>query len=746
MMLALALAATLAVADPRPPIVELALAGETARALEMAERALDEDPRGARSLGLDYLRADLLERAGRQREAAEGFARAMAAPPALLPWARYRAARVERALGRPDAAAGLAAALLAAAPPAGLVRPGLELLRRTLADGGDCGRLEGIARERLPAGERRRFDLLRAECLARDGHAEPARQLALRLLVEESGDSLARDAAELVARLPGEPRDRPSAELLGRAAFEHREFEVAAVWLERALAGRAPGARTWELGYALARSEFWLGRYGKAAARFRALAAEAPGAERRASALHQAGRALELAGEAQAAKRAFADAAAVEPANEWTSAALLSGLRLAALEGDEARARGLLARLSKRRAGSSAFARGALFLAAGDLVRGRTAHAAEDLAAAARTRTVAEAEIAYWRGRLEEARGAAGAAVGRYLEALENDPFHPFARAARARLARPELAATARGRAAVEAAAHDPRALRRAALLLDALGSEELDPLRRRGREALARQASAALWLNWERAPVADWPLWTASTHRPEELLVGLGRLSEAPGEVTRRFPAARPALAFTGAALLAADGATTRSLAVVEGLFGQRPRDVPVEWIAPELRRLLYPFPWRSEIRAEAAARGIDAWLLVALIREESRFDPRALSPAAARGLTQFVLPTARRIASLAGLPPPGAEDLDRPEVAIALGAAYLGELSGRFESRVELMAAAYNAGEDQAALWRRYCFSQEPEEFLSKVGFRETRSYVQRVLGGREQYADLYPPEGVP
>ncbi len=83
---------------------------------------------------------------------------------------------------------------------------------------------------------------------------------------------------------------------------------------------------------------------------------------------------------------------------------------------------------------------------------------------------------------------------------------------------------------------------------------------------------------------------------------------------------------------------------------------------------------------------------------------------------------------------------------MAIALGAAYLGELSERFESRVELMAAAYNAGEDQAALWRRYCFSQEPEEFLSKVGFRETRSYVQRVLGGREQYADLYPPEGVP
>ena len=52
----------------------------------------------------------------------------------------------------------------------------------------------------------------------------------------------------------------------------------------------------------------------------------------------------------------------------------------------------------------------------------------------------------------------------------------------------------------------------------------------------------------------------------------------------------------------------------------------------------------------------------------------------------------------------------------------------------------AAYNAGEDQAALWRRYCLTAEPEEFLAKIGFRETRAYVVRVLESQAAYRALY------
>ena len=46
-------------------------------------------------------------------------------------------------------------------------------------------------------------------------------------------------------------------------------------------------------------------------------------------------------------------------------------------------------------------------------------------------------------------------------------------------------------------------------------------------------------------------------------------------------------------------------------------------------------------------------------------------------------------------------------------------------------------------AELWQRYCFTLEPAEYLTKVGFPETRNYLFHVLGSRAQYADLYPPE---
>ena len=58
--------------------------------------------------------------------------------------------------------------------------------------------------------------------------------------------------------------------------------------------------------------------------------------------------------------------------------------------------------------------------------------------------------------------------------------------------------------------------------------------------------------------------------------------------------------------------------------------------------------------------------------------------------------------------------------------------------------MVAAYNAGEDQAALWRRSCVTADPEEYLAKIGFRETKAYVVRVLETRDAYRGLWGPGG--
>ncbi len=104
-------------------------------------------------------------------------------------------------------------------------------------------------------------------------------------------------------------------------------------------------------------------------------------------------------------------------------------------------------------------------------------------------------------------------------------------------------------------------------------------------------------------------------------------------------------------------------------------------------------------------------------------------------------MLPTARRLAPRIGLATVTAAQLHDPDISIALGAAYLAELAGRFGNSAPQVIAAYNAGERQAELWRSYCYSREPEEYLSKVGFPETRQYLERVLISRAEYRRLYP-----
>ncbi|MFP5289079.1 MAG: lytic transglycosylase domain-containing protein, partial [Thermoanaerobaculia bacterium] len=226
----------------------------------------------------------------------------------------------------------------------------------------------------------------------------------------------------------------------------------------------------------------------------------------------------------------------------------------------------------------------------------------------------------------------------------------------------------------------------------------------------------------------------------PEERLLALGILHEGAPAVLRHFPLSDPALAYTGSQLLSRAGEISRSMYMAEMLRIRTPRRVPLDMQPRDLHRLIFPHPYQELVETQAKLRGIDPDLLAAILREESRLDPAALSPAAARGLAQLTLPTARRLAAEIDLPRLGPEDLYRPEVAITLGAANLGIIAKNLGDAPHLMAAAYNAGEPQAKIWRSYCFSQEPEEYFAKVGFRETRAYLRRVLTAMAHYQDLY------
>ncbi len=370
------------------------------------------------------------------------------------------------------------------------------------------------------------------------------------------------------------------------------------------------------------------------------------------------------------------------------------------------------------------------------LARGRGDDVRPLLDLADRTRAASDQEIAYWRGRFEELHGSPQRAVEDYLHALESRPFHPFARAARSRLDDPALLHAAEQRARQLAHTEDPLDLWRAAQLTH--DADERAHWVEKGRLLLSRSGATKPWLQGGSLDVPAWPVWGAiSPERAEDQLAALGLLDEVPGATSRYFSLSDPLTGLTGALLLGRDRSTTRkSIAIAETIFRHRPRQVPFDWVAADWIGLLYPLPWPQAIRGQAAAHGLDPAFLAAIVREESRFDPRAVSTAAARGLSQLVLPTARRLAREAGVPTPRARDLSDPVLSILLGSTYLAELSRRFRGEPTAVAAAYNAGEDQTALWQHSCYTTDPLELLSKIGFGETRAYVTRVLESRAVY----------
>ncbi len=730
--LTLALAVT--VADPRPELVELQLAGEPRQALARVEQELTERPEPSRWLGLKFLQGHLLDAVGKLDEASKAFVDAMGETPALRLYSRYRLALDHDRMGHPEMAAGLVAKVAAEDPKSPLIPEAVRLLAHTIGEGGDCRLLGGLRPELLPPMQRREIQLAQGDCALRTGSLELARGLLASLLAENRADGCARGAADRLAGLVSEAERGRLPMLIGFTFHQHREFDRALRHLQRAvgrgdaLSGRDAKETQLTIGLAMLSEQ----RYAEASAAFARLGALAKSPAERARALYHEGLAHELGGAGAVADTRFRQAYLAEPQGRgWAAPALLSALRLEWRGGAEAAALSLYQRLSERPEWSGEAARAALFLAASDLVRDRRDRVRPWLEQALGSRED-RVEAVYWSGRLAELERNRRSAVARYLEVLRADPDHPLAWAARTRLAAEPLArtASAEGRALASSSSLDD--VYGAWLLLD--GDEPAGQTARRKLERmLLADRNAAPYLKLSEVPVRRWPLWKAELSSPEDLLLALGVWHEGAPAVREHFPLSNPSLAFTGGLLLARGGNIARSIALAEALRARAPGRLPLALQPRAYRRLLYPFPYQAALIAQGRMRGVDVQLLAALIREESRFDTSAL-------LTRLPPATARRLAEQLDLDRMAPEVFYRPEVSIALGATYLGGLLKGFGGVPLPAIAAYDAGETQAMVWRGQCFSQEPEEYFTKIGRRETRDYVRRVLAARAQYAELY------
>ena len=143
---------------------------------------------------------------------------------------------------------------------------------------------------------------------------------------------------------------------------------------------------------------------------------------------------------------------------------------------------------------------------------------------------------------------------------------------------------------------------------------------------------------------------------------------------------------------------------------------------------------------RRFAKANGLDPFLVAALIRQESEFNPKAVSRANARGLTQILPGTGRELSQKLKV------KAVRDGVAISAGGeSAVGDLlfenhrrhlGGRWEAAL----AAYNAGPSRARAWSSWGEFREPAEFIETVPFAETRNYIQTVLRNADTYRRIY------
>lgn len=764
-------------ADPRVPWVELQLAGEPRAALAAAEAFREERPEEAARLGASYLRGRLLEQLGRLEAAEEAYDHALSESPELHPYIRRRLALAQEREGHPEVAAGLAAGVVDPDLPPNLFVPAAGLFARTIAAGGDCRILQGVLGRRLPDPQRRLLRVEEARCALRQGNGLlEAGEILCDVLRDGREDDPARLAAEQLHQLLRRRPDlRPvladrdcDAELqVGMTFHQHRHFDLSIPYLEKA-AARLGGGRTvrndreYEAHYALARGYFWREELLVAADRFAELALRARDLEERAEVLYQQARSLELLGDWTAADAAFRRTFQTYRRGGFAGPAVLSALRLEWRSGKEAAAFHLLGILSRMPDAREYTSRAYIFLAVSDIVRGRGDRAAEWLDRAEQLDRHARLEVDYWRGRREELiavqepgpgggagaaerRAAADRAVELYLRAALEDPYHPLSQDARARFASPVLAPAAEREARRRSAAGGADGLLAAWLLL---GEGSLEG--RASRRALVTRHAAspanAPFYRLQPVPPGRWPLWERELDDAPELLLALGRFDDGAPAVPRLFPAGEPALAYTGSLLLQRAGRVRESILLADAFSRPLVRRVPEPALPREVRTLLHPFAWGDRIEAEARRFGTDPYLLAAVIREESRFDADAISSASARGLTQFVWLTARRLAAAVGLGAIEPHHLYEPRVAVTLGAAYLAELQEEYGGSIHHAVAAYNAGPAQARLWQGYCHGHELPEYYSKIAFAQTRAYVRKVLASRAVYEELYGDSSEP
>ena len=154
---------------------------------------------------------------------------------------------------------------------------------------------------------------------------------------------------------------------------------------------------------------------------------------------------------------------------------------------------------------------------------------------------------------------------------------------------------------------------------------------------------------------------------------------------------------------------------------------------------QIAYPLLYAKTISNEAPIKHVDPLLVQALIREESRYNVRALSGSQAIGLMQLMPGTAYGVAKRIGIRLGSAEDIHNPDNNLRMGIDYLSYVLKRFNGNALFAVASYNGGPNAVQHWAAH-MPADTDVFVENIPFRETRDYVRKVFGSYWDYEQVY------
>ncbi|MBL8174095.1 MAG: transglycosylase SLT domain-containing protein [Bryobacterales bacterium] len=219
----------------------------------------------------------------------------------------------------------------------------------------------------------------------------------------------------------------------------------------------------------------------------------------------------------------------------------------------------------------------------------------------------------------------------------------------------------------------------------------------------------------------------------------GLGELAEGELRFAARNDGQPQVIAMELAKLLDSRGAHDEALRAVKA-YVPGYLNIPFEDAPVNFWRVAFPLPYRDALERYSRQKDLDPYIVAGLIRQESEFNPKAISVAKAYGLTQVLPSTGRWLSRKNGIRGFTTAKLFEPEMNLRLGTIYLRQLLDSFKTRWEHVLAAYNGGPTRVNRWLNWGTYREPSEFIETIPIAETRDYVQIVLRNAGVYRRLY------